>query len=59
MLTANLEGRMDKKFAGGGLVLGILAGVIFHNLALGIVFALLLGAGAGAAKSRLGGRETG
>jgi hypothetical protein len=49
---------MDKTFAGGGLILGILGGVIFDNLALGIVFGLLLGAGAGAAKSKLGNRET-
>jgi len=49
---------MDKTFAGGGLILGILGGVIFDNLALGIVFGLLLGAGAGAAKSKLGSRDT-
>ena len=49
---------MDKTFAGGGLILGILGGVIFDNLALGIVFGLLLGAGAGAAKSKLGSRDS-
>ena len=48
---------MDKIFAGGGLILGILGGVIFDNLALGIVFGLLLGAGVGAAKSKLDGRK--
>lgn len=48
---------MDKTFAGGGLILGILGGVIFDNLPLGIVFGLLVGAGAGAAKSKLG-RDT-
>jgi hypothetical protein len=49
---------MDKTYAGGGLVLGIIGGVIFDNLALGIVFGLLLGAGVGAAKSNLSDRDT-
>lgn len=49
---------MDKSFAGGGLILGILAGVIFDNIALGLLFGLMLGAGAGVAKSRLGDRDT-
>ena len=36
-------GGMDKKFLGGGLMLGILFGVIFDNLALGILFGLIFG----------------
>jgi hypothetical protein len=58
MPVAGKGWQMDKTFAGGGLILGILGGVIFDNLALGIVFGLLFGAGAGAAKSKLGNRET-
>ena len=57
-LVVQRRGLMDKSFAGGGLILGILAGVIFDNIALGIIFGLMLGAGAGVAKSRLGGRDT-
>jgi len=34
---------MDKSIAGGGLALGILAGVIFHNIALGMIFGLISG----------------
>lgn len=49
---------MDKPFAGGGLILGILAGVIFDNIALGLLFSLMLGAVAGVARSKLGGRDT-
>lgn len=48
---------MDKMTAGGGLMLGIIGGTIFGNLALGIVAGLLLGAGAGAAKSKIDTRE--
>lgn len=46
---------MDKTFAGGGLLLGIFVGIIFDQVALGIIFGLLFGAGAGVAKSKLGG----
>jgi hypothetical protein len=49
---------MVKTSAGGGLILGILGGIIFDNLALGIVFGLLLGAGAAAANSKLASRDT-
>jgi len=48
---------MDKKFAGGGFALGIIAGVIFDNIALGMIFGLMLGSGAGVAKSRLDSRD--
>jgi hypothetical protein len=43
---------MNKTFAGGGLFLGIVGGIIVGNLALGILFGLMLGGGAGAAKSK-------
>ncbi len=48
---------MDKTFAGGGLMLGIIAGVIFDQGALGILLGLLLGAVAGKAKSQKDGGE--
>jgi Na+/H+ antiporter NhaA len=48
---------MDKKFAGAGLVLGILIGVIFDQLALGIIFGLLIGAGLGNAKAKQDGGD--
>ena len=48
---------MGKKFAGGGLVLGILIGVIFDQLALGIIFGLLVGVGLGSAKAKQDGGD--
>ena len=57
-LVAQRRGLMDKNFAGGGFALGLIAGVISDNIALGMIFGLMLGAGAGVAKSRLGDRDT-
>jgi hypothetical protein len=40
---------MDKKDAaggGGGLLFGLLLGILFDNVALGIIFGLMLGGGA-------------
>lgn len=42
---------MDKKFLGGGLMLGIFFGVIFNNLALGILFGLIFGGFSGKLKA--------
>jgi uncharacterized membrane protein len=47
--TAAGETGMDKKDAaggGGGLLLGLLLGILFDNVALGIIFGLMLGGGA-------------
>ncbi len=42
---------MEKKHIGAGLVLDLVAGIIMHNLALGIMLGLALGAGTSAVKA--------
>ena len=44
-------GGMDKKFLGGGLMIGIIVGIIFGNLALGICFGLIFGGVGGKLKA--------
>jgi uncharacterized membrane protein len=53
--TARDATGMDKKDAvggGGGLLFGLLLGIIFDNVALGIIFGLMLGGGAIAANRK-------
>ncbi|MCC7182377.1 MAG: hypothetical protein IT509_02255 [Rhodocyclaceae bacterium] len=38
--------------AGGGMILGLIFGAAFGHVALGMIFGLLLGAGAAAARRR-------
>lgn len=53
--ASQAEGSVDKKFIGGGLVLGLLVGIVIDNLALGIMLGLMLGAGVSAGKTRKSG----
>jgi hypothetical protein len=43
--------------AGGGMILGMIVGTIFHHLALGMIFGLLLGGAVAARQSRAAGSD--
>lgn len=52
-LTHYLRGEMYKGLtAGGGMILGMIVGIMFDRIVLGMIFGMLLGAAVAAARRR-------